>query len=403
MTGKRIAYLILIILAGLFSVFYNVYFTMNFFFAVLLLPLLLFLAAWISLRKVEVHISAMPVITRRGNDFEVKIEASNHSPLPITHLEVCFTYCNEISNRSKKDKAILGVDGNGSAYTVLNLKSEHCGNIKITAYSIRCYDILSIGYVSKKCNEWAIVSVAPTPHPMAGDIIRRTADMEMEDESIHYQEYKPGSDSSEIFGVRDYKEGDRPNQIHWKLSRKNQRLIMKDYSQPLRDSSLLFIDVGGNEEGEKKLLQTDSCIEAVLSVSEGILKKGHQHMLVWYDWAGKHYVEKDVTGGDSGKEALTAFLSAAFYGNENKEKEDYKLEDKPGRNVILITNEVSEDKVMKWQKSGARSLYIIYINDLKRAPLKVRTMEFLTRSMVSYYCIDTLNIKETIFKLGIIA
>ncbi|WP_175562137.1 DUF58 domain-containing protein [Anaerocolumna xylanovorans] len=350
----------------------------------------------------EIRITAMPVITKKGSDFEVKFEAYNHSPIPITHLEICFTYCNEISNRKKKEKAVLGVDKDSSAYTVLSLKSEHCGNIKITAYSIRCYDILSVGYVSKKCNEWATVSVAPTPHPMAGDIIRKTADMEMEDESIHYQEYKPGSDSSEIFGVRDYKEGDRPNQIHWKLSRKNQRLIMKDYSQPLRDRSLLFIDVGGNEEGEKKLLQTDSCIEAVLSVSDGILKKGHQHMLVWYDWVEKLYAEKDITGNDSSKEALTAFLSAAFYGSDGKEKEDYKLEDELGRNVILITNEVSEDKVVKWQKSGARSLYIVYINDLQKVPLKARTMEFLTRSMVSCYCVDTKNIKETIFKLGIV-
>lgn len=376
---------------------------MNFFFAVLLLPFLLLFIAWLSLRRVEVKVSAVPALTQKGEDIEIKFEAYNRSDIPITHLEICYTYCNEISNRRKKDKLILSVDKNSSSYAVLNLKSEHCGNIKISVYRIKCYDILSLGYVSRKCPDWLMVSVMPTLHPIAGDIIRKTADMEMDDESVHYLEYKPGNDPSEIFGVRDYKEGDRPNQIHWKLSRKNQKLIMKEYSQPLRDKALFFMDFKGEEEGEKKLLQLDSYIEAAMSVSEGILKKGHQHRLVWYDWVEKQYVEKDIIDNNSSNEAQTALLSASFYTRKEEEKEAYELEDEAGRNVIYLTNEVSEDKILKLQKSGMHHLYIIYINDLQKLPLKSKTMDFLKKSMIDCYPIDINNIKETIFKLGVIA
>lgn len=403
MTGKRVIYAIFLLLVGVFSILYNVYFTMNFFFAVLLLPFLLMLIAWLSLRKVEVKVSALPPLTKKGNDIEIKLEAHNHSGIPITHLEICYTYSNEISNRRKKEKVVFSVDKNSSSYTVLRLKSEHCGNIKIMIYRIKCYDILSIGYVFKKCADWLIISVMPDLHPMAGDVISKTADLEMDEESNHYLEYKPGNDPSEIFGVRDYKEGDRPNQIHWKLSRKNQKLIMKEHSQPLRDKALFFLDFRGEEEGEKKLLELDCYIEAVMSVSEGILKKGHQHRLVWYDWKEKYYVEKDIIDSDSSNEAQTALLSAAFYTGRDAENNEYELKEAAGRNIIYLTNEVSEAKVLKLQNSGMQHLHIIYINDLLKVPVKSRTEDFLRKSMIPCYRIDTKNIKETIYKLGVIA
>ncbi len=402
MIGKRVVYLIFILLAGLFAIFYNVYFTMIFFFAVLILPFLLLFTAWLSLRKLEVKVSALPPLTKKGNDIEVKFEALNSSGLPITHLEICYTYCNEISGRKKKDKVILSVDKHSLAYAVLRLKSEHCGNIKIAVYRIKCYDLLSLGYISRKWPSWQIISVMPTLHPMAGDLIRRTADMEMDDESVHYLEHKPGNDPSEIFGVRDYKEGDRPNQIHWKLSRKNQKLIMKEYSQPLRDRSLFFLDFKVEGEGEKKLYQLDCYIEAAMSVSEGILKKGHQHRIIWYDWKEKKYVEKDIIDSDSSNEAQTALLSAAFYNTAEEEKKQYEGKEEDGSNIIYLTNELSEDKIIRLQKPGMLQLHVIYINDLQKMPLKARTEDFLRKSMISCYRIDIKNMKESIFKLGVV-
>lgn len=403
MTGKRIAYIIFLLLAGLFSVLYNVYFTMNLFFAVLILPVLLLLLAWISLKGAEVQISAEPVITEKNKDIEIKFEVTNKSLLPIPHLEICYTFCNEISGTVKKSRVDLSVDGRSSAFAILTMNSEHCGNIRLGVYRLRCCDFLDVGRVFRKYSAQAAISVMPILHPMMGDIIRKTADMEMQEESIHYLEYKPGNDPSEIFGVRDYKEGDRPNQIHWKLSRKNRRLIMKEYSQPLRDRAILYLAFQNEDKGEKKLVQTDCFMEAVMSVSEGILKSGHPHRLVWYDCREKRHLEKEITGYDSSKDAQMTLLSASLCHGREENLPDYELPWENGGNVIYITNFLSKEEILKWHKSGKRYLYIIYVNDLQKEPVPSGMEDFLSKSMIPYYLIDIKNIKGTIFKMGITA
>lgn len=401
MAGKRIAYIIFLLLVGLFSIFYNVYFTMIFFFAVVLLPFLLLLGAWMSLRNLSVKITADPVITEKNKEAEIRFEAVNESAIPVTRLEICYTYRNEISGAVKKDRLYLSVDKKGSAYSTVSIRSEHCGNIKVTIERIRCYDFLGIFRTSRKLKKWATVSVMPSIHPMAGDLIKKTADMEMEEESNHYLEHKPGNDPSEIFGVREYKEGDRPNQIHWKLSRKNQKLIMKEYSQPLRDRAILYLSFKNSDKGEKKLQSTDCFMEAVMSVSEGILGKGHEHRMVWYDRNINQYMEQEITNPDSSREAQMALLGAAFYETGFPEKEYGQLE--TGGNVLYITNEIKEEEIIKWHRGGNRLLYVVYINDLEKAPIGTGMEEFLAASLIPCYRIDIRKMEETIFKLGITA
>lgn len=401
MTGKRITYFLFLLLIGLFSIFYNVYFTMIFFVAVVLLPFLLLFTAWMSIKRLEVKVTADPAVTEKNKETEVRFEVINDSGFPITRLELGFTYCNEISGLIKKDKVFLSVDKKNYTYTSFRLSSEHCGNIKIAVKRVRCYDLLGIFRITKKLNQWATISVMPVLHPIAGDLIKKTADMEMQEESIHYLDYKPGNDPSEIFGVREYKEGDRPNQIHWKLSRKNQRLIMKEFSQPLRDRAILYLSYKNNEKGEKLLQGTDCFIEAVLSVSEGILGKGHEHRMVWYDRNKSMYLEREITDADSGRAAQLALLSASFYGTELPEKDYEQMEE--GGNVLFITNELLEEELIRWRKDKNRLLYVIYINDLQKAPIGTGMENFLAASLIPCYRIDSTKLEETILKLGITA
>ena len=48
-----------------------------------------------------------------------------------------------------------------------------------------------------------------------------------------YDDFRPGNDSSEIFDVREFRDGDKIQSIHWKLSAKMQELVVREDSQPL--------------------------------------------------------------------------------------------------------------------------------------------------------------------------
>ena len=53
---------------------------------------------------------------------------------------------------------------------------------------------------------------------------------------------KKGSDYSETFQLREYVPGDSIKQIHWKLSEKLDKLVVREASLPVQKSTLVFWD-----------------------------------------------------------------------------------------------------------------------------------------------------------------
>ena len=47
-------------------------------------------------------------------------------------------------------------------------------------------------------------------------------------ESFRYSGSRPGDDPGETFDIREYREGDSIRQIHWKLTGKMDRLIIRE-------------------------------------------------------------------------------------------------------------------------------------------------------------------------------
>jgi len=62
---------------------------------------------------------------------------------------------------------------------------------------------------------------------------------------------RKGTDYSEIFDLRDYRSGDDVRAIHWKLSGKLDRLVVKEASDPTRYQVVLMPDLGREDpDGE---------------------------------------------------------------------------------------------------------------------------------------------------------
>jgi hypothetical protein len=60
------------------------------------------------------------------------------------------------------------------------------------------------------------------------------------EEAVHERNAK-GNDTSEIFEIRNYRSGDRPQQIHWKLSAKEQELMVKEFADLTGEMFEIFL------------------------------------------------------------------------------------------------------------------------------------------------------------------
>ena len=85
-------------------------------------------------------------------------------------------------------------------------------------------------------------------------------------ESSIFSKYKRGDDPSEIFDLKNYLPGDKPNRIHWNLSLKQDNLIVRHYSQPVNSSILVALDFNGIAS-EKNIRSLDTVSEVFASIS----------------------------------------------------------------------------------------------------------------------------------------
>ncbi|MEY8517510.1 DUF58 domain-containing protein [Lachnospiraceae bacterium 29-84] len=88
-----------------------------------------------------------------------------------------------------------------------------------------------------------------------------------------------GDDPSEMLKFRDYQNGDRMNQIHWKLSAKNDSLIVAEMSLPIGCNVVCFLDA---QIGQMDIKKRRAYWEVLHTVSQGLLQQGCFHYLVWY-------------------------------------------------------------------------------------------------------------------------
>ena len=155
-----------------------------------------------------------------------------------------------------------------------------------------------------------------------------------------YDESRPGSDVSEIFQIREYRYGDAMNRIHWKLSAKEDELMIKDYSYPLGFGVLLYMDYFMAAGEKDTLAKLDGMLEISLSLSFSMLMVGCPHYILWSTAEGqlKRYgirTEGDLHG------AIEAALRMRTYPGKVDWEDLYLKQyasDFSGKRLVVNTN-----------------------------------------------------------------
>lgn len=115
----------------------------------------------------------------------------------------------------------------GTRTNSLGFTLEYCGIYEVETEYIIFYDFLGIFGRRYKLNPKTDISVMPKTVDFPESIIART----LIDDYDYETDPNAGDDVSEIKEFREYRDGDRLSQIHWKLSTKSEDLIVKEYEK----------------------------------------------------------------------------------------------------------------------------------------------------------------------------
>lgn len=282
MLYNKIRYLAILIITGWLAILYNEYFMGILFITVLLFPFILFAILSYIYGRVSLELVSVVHVSSRENTIPVSIQVRNPTIFPIPNLCITISYSNNFSynNKIHKQEFNISVDKGITTTVTCNLTSEHTGNLIISLSKVRLFDYLKIFSLRKKNLGEIKVAVLPHYYELTEDFLENRSRMQIE--SDNYSTIKGGDDPSEVFAIREYREGDRPQRIHWKLSIKQDQLMIKDFSEPLNSSIVIFADMGVPKD-QDELELTDSLLECALSLSYSLMLKGLIHYLTWYD------------------------------------------------------------------------------------------------------------------------
>jgi hypothetical protein len=363
MIKNKIRYLLIILLAGFLAILYDNYIMGMIFLTVIGMPFLLFAILCITYGNITAKLQSMDHIANKGEMLGISILVHNPTIFPVSNLSINLVYKNQFSEKEYKKELNISIDKRTNTNVSCNLQSIYSGNLEIKLKSIRIYDYFKIFSFRKKLTGGLKIAVLPFLHEINEDIINTKNKMLVE--SDFYSTVKSGDDPSEVFAIREYQEGDRQQRIHWKLSVKQNQLMIKEFSNPINCSVLIFVNLAAEN---KELLQTmDALLEAALSLSYTLLLKGQIHYLAWFDSKDgvcrrvRILQEKDLY------EALDGLYQVKAYSKDTDSLLHYFAEYKNDQytDFFYVSGNISDNQMESLCSVKSLSRIVVYIRESK--------------------------------------
>lgn len=263
MLKNRLCYLIILLCTGAFFICFNGYYSMYAFLLSLALPvlsLILSLPGMLTLRAaVSTPGKEHPVRAGKNEAVPLHITTSLRWVVPSGRARVQLSIKNHFTGEVQLESLEFSPSRRPQILEH-KLTSGVCGKITCRLTKARAYDLLGLFWLPVRLgpDSGCQIIVQPTVYrPALGLHYRYFQNGEGE----RYSPHKPGDDLTELFGLRDYRPGDRLSRVDWKLSQKGDELLVREASLPAADRALLLADLSGDA------LEADSLMDALATLA----------------------------------------------------------------------------------------------------------------------------------------
>ena len=241
-------------------------------FALAVMEMVLVVVLYVMLRietlslNCELHVNPGCVV---GEQCPMYFEFQGKTPWMATGVvRVVLEFRNALYGRSAVQELRIPSTHRKSRYEIA-YHPQTCGEEHIICKEIVFYDVFGITSVRLKPMTEQMVVVVPQSVPI--QLLEQTPSSgNSEGEQNDY--HKRGNDPSEVFDLREYQAGDDVRAIHWKLSSKLDKLVVKEAGYSTHFDTIVLFDVGlGNGETEWDEQVISGAMDFAITFSEKLL------------------------------------------------------------------------------------------------------------------------------------
>ena len=276
--------------------------------------LLIFACLFLIYRRYTIRCSiTFPIsIAECGKPLTVRILLENAGGLPCIRFRCLLEQKNHFLNHRQKEWLWGGPAVAGTNSFDYSLVIEDFGSYEVMLKKIRIYDLTGLFYIHKTVKCKGVVQVLPKMQEIGVHLSQATGNFLGESEV--YDDFRPGDDRSELFQMREFRRGDKMQSIHWKLSVKQDELLVKEDSMPKACPVVLFLDY----KNEKRIREerVNAYLVILASISFSIMDVGCAHYAAWYSNRREDIVRVRVDDEESLFLFLSSYLEETFEKHE---------------------------------------------------------------------------------------
>lgn len=329
----------------------------------LLLPVILFITNKISKRNIFGEITSSIIAGNKGDDIKITVNVRNSGKIPVIASDIKICFFNTLDGQKQYANISMPLQAGNTHSIFFTISSQYCGKLRICFESIRIFDFIKLFSAVVRSDAFAEIIILPQPKSI--NAVCSGMNNSLID-SDRFSKTRPGDDPSEIFDIRYFKDGDRINRIHWKLSSRSEELIVKEYSYAINCSVLLLIDFFSAPAGKNNMERLDAIVELALSLSEIILMNAQPFNVGWYSEKNKVYCTQFIDNDEDFAVFLGRLFEDGAYSGQFSAISAFtdNLKDIKYSHILYITPKISPESVdfLKYScESDEKTL--LYVSD----------------------------------------
>lgn len=253
------------LVAVLFHSFYTGWFSLYLLLFSVALPPFSLLLSFSAMRRAAYHPS-LPTRCFCGQKVSYRLTAAHCARMPVSLCWLRLTVIDALSGQQTTHRFLLS----GTQSAAFQVDTHHVGMQRFCLTRARVYDALGLFSCRIALPPERCIFVEPKPQSP-----KQCPNLSQ----FQYRSYhpKPGGGFSELHDLREYRPGDPPRDIHWKLSVKTDQLIVREAQEPQNRRIVLSFDFSGSRA------QIDSTLAQLLWLSAWLLQRQVSHQIDWVE------------------------------------------------------------------------------------------------------------------------
>ncbi len=271
----------------------------------IILPILSAVYTYIAKNGIKIQFLEKTNTYIRGGVTNLSAIAENMYITPVANLNIVVVYqFNNLRETTSKTQEIT-IAGMNECLFDINCQLSHSGCLTIDMTGSYIYDPMKLFKFRLSNIKEHILYIMPIL--VNPDYYGMYTSYDTIIDAKEYSKTRKGEDVSEIFDVHSYVHGDSLNRVHWKLSAKEDALMVKELSLPVNHNHCIIVDVvNANNDIERSYI--DGVYELAYALGNIACLKEKYFQLAFYKMQHNDLIFLEILNIDELSEAMRLLI-----------------------------------------------------------------------------------------------